>query len=94
VISLVSSRATKAHRTLHHAETDEAMVPLFNTDTDGSTGNSRTIMGRRNWCSVDLDVATHELVFDIRVEKRQGDGVTIGYSVKTPPPRWNATARA
>jgi len=92
VVSLVSSRATKAHKTLHNFETDETMIPLFTTDTDGSTGNSKTIMGRRNWCSVYYDNTSHDLVFDIRVEKKQGEGDTVGYSVKAPPPRWNASS--
>lgn len=35
-------------------------------------------MGRRNWCSVDWDRMTGDLMFDIRVEKEQGVGVTVG----------------
>lgn len=35
-------------------------------------------MGRRNWCQVDWDSGTGELVFDIRVEKEKGGGQTVG----------------
>jgi hypothetical protein len=61
-------------------------------------------MGQRNWCSVNWDQATGDLVFDIRVEKEKGIGTTVGYVyfvsqlgyisvpiryvVRTPPPRW------
>jgi len=35
-------------------------------------------MGRRNWCNAYLDETTGELLFDIRVEKEKGHGVTVG----------------
>lgn len=90
VITLVTNRATKLHQTLHHAETDESMIPLFTTDTDGSSPHSKYVMGRRNWCSVQFDNNTGDLRFDIRVEKEKGVGVTVGYPVVAPAPRWPA----
>jgi hypothetical protein len=36
-------------------------------------------MGRRNWCSVQWDEPTCDLIFDIRVEKEKGVGKTVGY---------------
>jgi len=36
-------------------------------------------MGRRNWCQSEIDPATGELVWDIRVEKQKGLGETVGY---------------
>jgi hypothetical protein len=35
-------------------------------------------MGRRNWCQVDWDVHTGELIFDLRIEKEKGLGETVG----------------
>ena len=35
-------------------------------------------MGKRNWCMVDWEEQTGELVFDIRVEKEKGYGKTVG----------------
>lgn len=55
-----------------------SQLPIFVKDTNGSTPKSRYIMGRRNWCCVDYDQATHDLVYDIRVEKEKGCGVTVG----------------
>ncbi|KAF7295060.1 C-CAP/cofactor C-like domain-containing protein [Mycena indigotica] len=86
VITMVSSLATKKHRTMHFADTDEAMVPIFQTETNGKTRKQQFIMGRRNWCQVEYQ--NHEWVFDIRVEKEKGLGETVGYSVRSPPPGW------
>jgi len=88
VISMVSSLATKNHKTMHYADTDESMVPIFTTETNGSARKHKFVMGQRNWCSVNWDQATGDLVFDIRVEKEKGIGTTVGYVVRTPPPRW------
>ncbi|EJF62578.1 hypothetical protein DICSQDRAFT_84388 [Dichomitus squalens LYAD-421 SS1] len=88
VISLVSTLASKTHRTLHHQETDETMIPLFERDTDGSAPKSRYIMGKRNWCSVKWDPSSGDLIWDIRVEISKGNGQTTGYAVRSPPPRW------
>ncbi|OBZ75883.1 hypothetical protein A0H81_04778 [Grifola frondosa] len=49
VITMVSTLATKTHRTLHHLDTDESMIPIFETDTNGTAPKSKYIMGRRNW---------------------------------------------
>ncbi|KAH8117510.1 hypothetical protein DFH11DRAFT_1575443 [Phellopilus nigrolimitatus] len=87
VLSLVTNRASKNHQTLHYAETDESMIPLFTQDTDGSTGNSKVVMGRRNFCMVEYD-SNGNLVFDIRVEKEKGYGTTVGYPIRAPGPHW------
>ncbi|KAF8497167.1 hypothetical protein F5888DRAFT_331073 [Russula emetica] len=78
VLSLVDSRSTKRHRSMHYADTDEEMVPLFDRDTDGSKPKSQYIMGRRNWCSITLKQPSGDLSFDIRVEKKTGYGETVG----------------
>jgi hypothetical protein len=36
-------------------------------------------MGQRNWCGVNWDQRTGELVFNIRVEKEKGIGTTVRY---------------
>ncbi|KAH9056664.1 hypothetical protein EDB87DRAFT_1202257 [Lactarius vividus] len=87
VLTMVSTLSTKRHRTMHYADTDEEMFPLFVKDTDGSKPKSQYIMGRRNWCSITLEQAG-DLLFDIRVEKTKGHGETVGYPVRAPPPRW------
>lgn len=106
---MVSSLASKNHKTMHHNETDETMVrclfelntrdsiasstnqqiPIFTTETNGKPRKQKFIMGRRNWCQVNYE--NDEWVFDIRVEKEKGMGQTVGYSVRTPPPRWIAS---
>jgi hypothetical protein len=105
VVAMVSTLATKIHKTLHHGETDECMVcpcfisfyatnqiyqiPIFNKETNGSNRKQKYIMGARNWCSIDFDHTTGALIFDIRVEKVKGCGETVGYSVRAPAPAWN-----
>jgi hypothetical protein len=54
-------------------------IPIFNKETDGSPRKQKFIMGRRNWCSVDWDPLSGDLIFDIRVEKEKGCGETVGY---------------
>ncbi|KAG2158423.1 uncharacterized protein EDB93DRAFT_1077236 [Suillus bovinus] len=89
VIAMVSTLATKTHRTLHHAETDETMLPIFTKEPNGNHRlQNKYIMGRRNWCAVSCDPETQELEFDIRVETEKGVGVSFGYPVRSPPPRW------
>ncbi|GLB35393.1 hypothetical protein LshimejAT787_0209580 [Lyophyllum shimeji] len=88
VIAMVSSLATKVHKTLHHLETDETMMPVFQNETNGQPRKQKFIMGRRNWCKVEWDPQTGDMIFDIRVEKEKGLGETVGYSVRTPPPAW------
>ncbi|KAH9857680.1 hypothetical protein C2E23DRAFT_286396 [Lenzites betulinus] len=90
VITMVSALSSKTHRTLHHAQTDETMVPIFDKDTDGSQPKSKYIMGRRNWCSVRWDPTTGDIIWDIRVEIRKGYGQTTGYAIRSPPPRWKS----
>ncbi|KAF8557334.1 hypothetical protein OG21DRAFT_1475599 [Imleria badia] len=91
VIAMVSTLANKTHKTLHHAETDEFMMPLFTHDPDGTPRDkNKVIMGRRNWCAVWWNRNSGEMVFDIRVEKGKGLGESVGYEVRTPPPQWAA----
>ncbi|KAK2460600.1 hypothetical protein APHAL10511_007070 [Amanita phalloides] len=89
VISMVSSRATKSHKALHYINTDETMLPLFVEDTDGTQRVQKHIMGRRNWCQVDWNPNSGELVFDLRIESQKGKGTTIGYATKVPAPNWS-----
>lgn len=88
VLAMVNTLGAKAHKTMHYAETDETMVPLFTKDTDGSSRKQKYIMGRRNWCSINWAANSAELVFDIRVEKEKGAGRTASYPVRAPAPRW------
>ncbi|KAF8479014.1 hypothetical protein DFH94DRAFT_693399 [Russula ochroleuca] len=93
VLTLVNSLSAKRHRTMHHLDTDEEMVALFEKDTDEkSKPKSHYIMGRRNWCSITMKQPSGDLLFDIRVEKEQGHGETVGYTILAPPPRWAAKA--
>lgn len=55
-----------------------SQMPVFQTETNGQTRRQKFIMGRRNWCSVDWDPHTGDLMFDIRVEKEKGLGDTVG----------------
>ena len=41
-------------------------------------------MGRRNWCAVWWDPSSGEMVFDIRVERGKGLGVSVGYVCARP----------
>ncbi|KAI0035970.1 hypothetical protein K488DRAFT_76303 [Vararia minispora EC-137] len=93
VLSLVNSLSTKTHSTMHSVNTDETMIPLFQTDTDGARLKSPYIIGRRNWCSISRDTESGEMVFDLRVEKMKGHGVTVGYVTRVPAPRWQAPPR-
>jgi len=86
----------------HH--TDEMMVPLFTTDTDGSKmarsvcppfmsfygANNQLVQARRNYAIVNYLDQSAELEFDFRVEKSQGAGETIGYAICAPAPRWKS----
>ncbi|KAF8522090.1 hypothetical protein BU17DRAFT_45307 [Hysterangium stoloniferum] len=88
VLSMVSTLADKRHRTMHYANTDETMVPLFERDPNGTGSKSKYIMGRRNWCQVEWNGTTGELEFKIQVEREKGIGETSGYLISAPPPRW------
>ncbi|KAG9097813.1 hypothetical protein FRC06_007159 [Ceratobasidium sp. 370] len=88
VLTMVGMLADKVHKSMHYADTDESMIPLFQKDTNGQPLKQKYIMGRRNYTSVDLDERTGDLVFDIRIEESKGVGRTVGYVVKAPPPRW------
>ena len=86
----------------HH--TDEMMVPLFTTDTDGSKmsksvcphtlrhikANNQLVQARRNYAIVSYLDQSAELEFDFRVEKSQGSGETVSYAICAPAPRWKS----
>jgi len=91
VLSMVGMLSDKKHRTMHHCDTDETMVPLFEKDTNGTASKSKFIMGRRNWCKIDWEPTTGDLVFSIQVEKEKGIGETVAYAVRAPPPQWQPT---
>ncbi|KAI6039939.1 hypothetical protein EDC04DRAFT_1590102 [Pisolithus marmoratus] len=79
VITMVSTLATKVHKTLHYAQTDETMMPIFTHEPDGTVrAKNKYIMGRRNWCAVWWDSRTGEITFDLRVEKEKGVGTSFG----------------
>ncbi|KAI6103548.1 hypothetical protein F5141DRAFT_1189861 [Pisolithus sp. B1] len=89
VIAMVSTLATKMHKTLHYAQTDETMMPIFTHEPDGTVRfKNKYIMGRRNWCAVRWDGRTGEVMFDLRVEREKGLGTSVGYEVRVPPPQW------
>ncbi|KAL4076965.1 hypothetical protein V8B97DRAFT_1866259 [Scleroderma yunnanense] len=89
VITMVSTLATKTHKTLHYAQTDETMMPIFTHEPDGTPRmKNKYIMGRRNWCAIRWDRSTRDVVFDLRVEKEKGVGTSVGYEVRAPPPQW------
>jgi len=79
---------------MHFDDTEEKMIALFDTDTDGSKPKSQYIMGRRNWCCITLQQPSGDLLFEIRVEKEKGHGDTVGYCTSAPPPRWNGQVEA
>jgi hypothetical protein len=46
------------------------------------------VAGARNYTIGERDPSNGDFVFDIRVERRQGEGETKGYTVRAPPPKW------
>ncbi|SCV66988.1 BQ2448_5634 [Microbotryum intermedium] len=88
VITMVSTFGKKKHKTLHHADTDEELIPIFETDTDDSKLKQNTVMGRRNYVLVDHRLETGELGWSIQVEIKQGSGTTKAYAIQAPPPAW------
>ncbi|KAK0529237.1 hypothetical protein OC834_001526 [Tilletia horrida] len=88
VIGLLNRLATKKHRSLFYLGVKESMVPLFEEDPQGNKSNTKYIWGGRNWCAVTHLPATGELEFDLRIEKEKGQGVTKGYAVRAPAPKW------
>jgi len=92
VLKLVGVLGKKTHKTLHHAQTDEVMVPLFKKDTDGTPLKANLVMGRRNWCQVEWDQPSGDLIFDIRVERAKGHGNSVSYAIRAPAPRWSESS--
>lgn len=87
LVGLQGKLNKKVHKTLHHENTDETMMDVFKTDTDGKTLKNPYFMGRRNYCIAHTD-PQGDLCFGIMVEKQQGVGETKEYGVVIPPPRW------
>jgi len=88
VLTMVNKLSDKQHKTMHDVDTDETMLPIFATAPNGSASKSKYIFGARNWTKVVWDERTGELVFDIRLEKERGHGVTVGYPIRAPRPLW------
>ncbi|KAF9036679.1 hypothetical protein BJ165DRAFT_1394689 [Panaeolus papilionaceus] len=89
VITLVSSLASKVHKTMHSSQTDEIMVPLFDKEpSNGQPRKQKYIMGARNWCRVEWNQDNGSMVFELRVEKQKGYGITSGYPMVVPQPVW------
>jgi hypothetical protein len=53
-----------------------------------NTRHLNYVGGARNYVIGERDPANGEFVFDIRVEREQGEGETKGYTVRAPPPKW------
>lgn len=53
-------------------------MPIFSTETNGSSRKQKFIMGRRNWCSMEYDVQSGSMIFDMRIEREKGHGATVG----------------
>lgn len=53
-------------------------MPLFEREPDGSSRGQRYIMGRRNYCEIDWDRSSGDVIFDVRIEKEKGVGQTVG----------------
>lgn len=78
LVGLQGKLNKKVHKTLHHENTDETMMDVFKTDTDGKTLKNPYFMGRRNYCIAHTD-PQGDLCFGIMVEKQQGVGETKEY---------------
>lgn len=81
--------APHKHRTLHHDHTDEVMLPVFQEGLRTDKRRLNFVAGARNYTIGERDPTTGEFVFDIRVERRTGEGETKGYVVRVPPPKWH-----
>ncbi|WFD17809.1 hypothetical protein MCAP1_000018 [Malassezia caprae] len=86
VIKVTNKLATKQHRSLHYIGTRETMLPLFEFDLNDKPNKQKYIMGARNWCTADFDESTNEILFHLRVEKKQGSGRAKEYALKAPAP--------
>jgi hypothetical protein len=66
--------------------TDEKMYHVFQTGLQGEPLSEQYLMGARNWCSI-TSPYNHDLIFDLRMEKSQGEinGDTKSYFVYVPP---------
>ena len=67
--------------------TDGRMLRFFLRDTKGKVlgGNkSKKLMGKRNWCSVEMSNVDDSLFFELHVEMFLGAGKTIPYNIIVP----------
>ncbi|KAI6036071.1 hypothetical protein BKA83DRAFT_104189 [Pisolithus microcarpus] len=58
-----------------------AVIAMVSTLATKCALKNKYIMGRRNWCAVQWDSRTGEVIFDLR-------GTSVGYEVRVPPPQW------
>ena len=63
-------------------------MPVFQEGLRTDTRRINYVAGARNYTIGERDPSTGEFVFDIRVERRTGEGETKGYVVRAPPPKW------
>ncbi|KAI6113334.1 hypothetical protein EDD16DRAFT_1145811 [Pisolithus croceorrhizus] len=89
VIAMVSTLATKVHKTLHYAQTDETMMPLFTHEPNGtvrSKTNTSWVGGTGVLCG---GMAEREKSCSTSaLETEKGLGTSVGYEVRVPPPQW------
>lgn len=66
--------------------TDGRMLRFFLRDTKGRFfgRNSKKLMGRRNWCSVEMSSIDDSLFFELHVEMFMGAGKTVKYNIIVP----------
>ena len=79
-----------AKRIMFDDKTVEKMYQIFHTDLNDKPLGDRYLMGKRNWLSITCKDGSN-LVFDLRMEKEQGNlhGETKSYYVNVPPLRLN-----
>jgi hypothetical protein len=79
----------KAERIRDHggAVTEARMLRFFMRDTKGRLlgRKAKKLMGRRNWCSVEMSTIDGSLFFELHVEMFIGAGKTLPYNIVVPP---------
>lgn len=92
--TMVAILSGNKHRTLHRHHTDERMLRVFETDTDGTPIKRPYVLARRNYAAILYNESTGELNFQFRVEKAPGVGETKLYNVVAPPPQYGNKSAA
>jgi len=66
--------------------TDGRMLRFFKRDTKGRLlgKKAKKLMGRRNWCSVEMSSIDDSLFFELHVEMFLGAGKTVPYNIVVP----------